>query len=356
MPFKTVLVALAALNTVNAFSGSHPVQLKTVDAHTARAMMAAKGHAVTTDAALFDEQGFWFGHFSVGGSADLSILIDTGSSDAIINPGVYKPSKQAADTHQTFRIAYATTNPDGTGELSARGEIYTDTIGQVGTNLTVPKQYLGSITSPKSPPTFPHDGLIGFAHTTQDSVGHPSFFANLCNQGALAACRFGLALKTDKTGTFHYGTVATSEFSGSLVTVPIQDQWTISGDITVNGQVQQSGVSIATDSGTTVIFGPTSQVRSIFDAAGIQYTTDSNGITGYYACDKPPQIGISFSDSNFNIASEALAFKKNGNNCTASIHGTNNFGDTWLVGQAFFQGKYIDHDYDGGAMGFAYLN
>lgn len=120
MPFKTVLVALAALNAVEAFSGSHPLQMKTVDAHTARAMMAAKGHAVTTDAALFDEQGFWFGHFSVGASPDLSILIDSGSSDAIINPGVYKPSKQAVDTRKTFRISYATTNPDGSGQLSVR--------------------------------------------------------------------------------------------------------------------------------------------------------------------------------------------------------------------------------------------
>lgn len=118
----------------------------------------------------------------------------------------------------------------------------------------------------------------------------------------------------------------------------------------------ESSVSIVTDSGTTVIFGPSSQVRDVFDAAGVKYTQDSNGITGYYACDKPPQIGLSFSGSNFNVAPEALAFKTNGNNCTASIHGTDNFGDIWLVGQAFFQGKYIDHNYDSNTMGFAYLN
>ena len=32
---------------------------------------------------------YWFGHFSVGDSPDLRLLVDTSSTDLLINPGVY---------------------------------------------------------------------------------------------------------------------------------------------------------------------------------------------------------------------------------------------------------------------------
>lgn len=242
-----------------------------------------------------------------------------------------------------------------TDQQQASGQVYRDVITQHGANLTVPQQYLGTITSPKSPPTFPNDGLIGYAGIDSSALGQTPFFQSLCDQGTLSSCRFGLALNADETGTLYYGSVATDTFSGSLTSVSASDQWIVTGDVTVNGATVQRSASIITDSGTTVIFGPTSQVKTLFQKAGIQAVQNSNGITGYYACDAPPTIGLAFGGNNFNILPEALAFTQNGNNCTASIHGTSEFGSQWLVGQAFFQGKYIDHNVDDGTMGFANL-
>lgn len=48
----------------------------------------------------------------------MEILIDTGSADAILNPGIYEPSSGSFDTGKPFRISYATTNPDGSGTLT----------------------------------------------------------------------------------------------------------------------------------------------------------------------------------------------------------------------------------------------
>jgi pepsin A len=129
----------------------------------------------------------------------------------------------------------------------------------------------------------------------------------------------------------------------------------VQGDVTVAGKTVQSRANIITDSGTTVIFGPTNQVSKIFSQAGIHAVQTANGITGYYNCSAPPEIGFSLGGTNFNILAKALAFAKNGDNCTASVHGTNAFGNSWLVGQAFFQGRYIDHNIDDGTMGFANL-
>ncbi|KAF3056820.1 aspartic peptidase domain-containing protein [Trichoderma sp. SZMC 28012] len=354
MSFKTVLSLLAAIQAVQA-DFSHPLHFKKVDAVAAKSIATAKGRLVQGTADLWADQGFWFSNFTIGGSSNLEILIDTGSADAILNPGIYKPGSSSVNTKKTFRISYATTNPDGSGTLSASGQVYRDVITQHGANLTVPQQYLGAITSPKSPPTFPHDGLIGYAGIDSSALGQTPFFQSLCDQGTLSSCRFGLALNADETGTLYYGSVATDTFSGSLTSVSASDEWIVTGDVTVNGATVQRSASIITDSGTTVIFGPTSQVKTLFQKAGIQAVTNSNGITGYYACDAPPTIGLAFGGNNFNILPEALAFSQNGNNCTASIHGTSEFGSQWLVGQAFFQGKYIDHNVDDGTMGFANL-
>lgn len=43
------------------------------------------------------------------------MLIDTGSTDVYLNPGVYDPSENSVDTGTNFTITFATTNPDGSG-------------------------------------------------------------------------------------------------------------------------------------------------------------------------------------------------------------------------------------------------
>lgn len=60
-------------------------------------------------------QGFWFTNFTVGASKDLVLLIDTGSCDVYLNPGIYEPGKNSVNEHDDFTITFATTNPDGSG-------------------------------------------------------------------------------------------------------------------------------------------------------------------------------------------------------------------------------------------------
>ncbi|KAJ4158329.1 uncharacterized protein LMH87_008861 [Akanthomyces muscarius] len=358
MSLKNVLAFLAAAQAVTADS-SHPVYFRKAGADTAKGVAAFKSLALasTGDGSLVNEQGFWFSHFTIGASKDLEILIDTGSSDAIMNPGIYQPSSTSQDQKRRFRIAYSTTNPDGSGSLAASGQVYHDVITQLGANLTVSQQALGAIDSPSAPPTFPHDGLIGYAGLDRAALREKPFFLSLCDSGALSACRFGLAFRTDGTGQLHYGTVATDEFSGELTAVPTTGLWALNGSATVNGKTVVGNIAITTDSGTTVIFGPKEAVKKLFKAAGITAKNTGSTIEGHYDCAKPPTVGFNLGGKNFNIDPKALAFKQDekGNDCTASIFGTADFGSNWLVGQAFFQGRYIDHNVDDETMGFADL-
>ena len=104
-------------------------------------------------------------------------------------------------------------------------------------------------------------------------------------------------------------------------------------------------------------------VQALFDKLGIQ-GIDNNGdgcsgqLFGYYACDRPPRVGFQFGGSNqtFYIDPEAFEMENNGNNnCTATITGSDIGTGAWIVGQSWFQGKYVDFDATGNTVGVALL-
>jgi pepsin A len=108
-----------------------------------------------------------------------------------------------------------------------------------------------------SPPTFPHDGLVGFAGLYQTALNSTSWFQQLCDHGELDACRFGIAYKTDETGEQYFGYVAEERFEGPLSVSPVipNMEWGTYMDIAYDGQVVERDALMVTDSGTTIIFG-----------------------------------------------------------------------------------------------------
>ncbi|KAG5927796.1 hypothetical protein E4U42_001765 [Claviceps africana] len=359
------LLLLAGLRVAHGDS-SQPLFLRKLDENAARAVAETKGQ--TQDAAgygkLNGDQGFLFAHFSVGGSQDLELLIDTGSWGLTLNPGKYKPG---ANPHKAggFSVGSGTFDHNVVGSwprfviLQASGVEYRDVVTYNGAvpPIAVRQQAVGSMTKPNKA-LYPHDGVIGFAGPyPNDPKTDATFISNLCKQGALMSCRFGIALRTDQTGQLYYGAIAVDILATDIVIVPTRGSWYISRltSLTVNGKTIQADIDVSVDSGTSVIYGPLEKVNDLFNAAGVQVVRSASGITGYYDCRSPPKIGFALSGTTFEIAPEALALAKDGNNCTASVKGTNAFGPWWILGQPFFQGRYIDHDVTGHKIGFANL-
>ncbi|KAL6904512.1 aspartic peptidase domain-containing protein [Trichoderma evansii] len=328
---------------------------------------------------------FWFARFSIGASRNLSILVDTGSTDLMLNPNVYQASEAAVALSQPFSMRYGTVNSDGSGEETVNGTVFQDIVSLENTNLSVPFQSFGVTASvfPGSDPPFPHDGLMGFfVPGSAFGDGVPNWFSSLCAQESIFdECRFGLALKTSKDiGVLYLGGVERSCFTGELSAVAMHERF-IFGDVVVGGKIIQPNATIMIDSGTTVSWGPIELVKEVFDAAGIQsiYRHNNDTLTttldGIYPCDTPPLFGfgfpsesdafearsaqssaISHESSIFNIFPDALAEYSDGQgNCAASIHGIDHEEDSWILGQGFFQGRYIDHNIREHILGFADL-
>ncbi|KAE8445245.1 hypothetical protein EG329_013617 [Mollisiaceae sp. DMI_Dod_QoI] len=318
--------------------------------------------------------GFWFGDFVVGASTNLSMLIDTGSGDVIVNPGKYKSSQSSKALNTTFSNSYGTTSGDGTGNGTVVGSLYFDEVSLGSLTAT---QMIGSATGPA---VIPNDGIVGFSGPLfwQFPDNSTSFMQSLCTQGKVSDCRFGLALEDENTGSLIMGELDTEMYTGNLTVAPIYiTGWATLMDLAVNGTIVAQDLTVELDSGTATIVGPIEAVSSIFEATGIQgvLQNSSSGqqLVGYFPCDSPPTVGFSFpSQSNastatgtiskngklFDIPTSVWAAVDNGdNNCTAVISGqdTAAFPGLWVVGQPFFQGRYFDFSLADGTIGIAPL-
>jgi hypothetical protein len=87
--------------------------------------------------------------------------------------------------------------------------------------LPVTQQALGSTAEPSSPPSFPHDGLMCFAGILGSASNATPWFQNLCGQGSLDECRFGLAFDPYNTCLQYFGIVEHDQFTGELSVAPI---------------------------------------------------------------------------------------------------------------------------------------
>ncbi|KAL3422802.1 Gastricsin [Phlyctema vagabunda] len=323
---------------------------------------------------------FWFAKCNVGLASNLTLLIDTGSGDVVLNPGVNISSPESINTNVTFSNGYGTTKNDGTGTSIINGTIILDTMSFGGLKTTQPIG-ITSEDETKTPP-FPGDGIVGFSGDMfkQFPGNTPSFFQSLCESGKLDECRFGLVLGAEEAGTLVLGGLDSSLYIGDITVAPAITGWVIAGDLAINGDIVATDLVIEMDSGTATIVGPLETVSQIFNATGIQgvisETADGPFLTGYFPCNAPPSVGFRIpSQSNastltasagisvvptiFNIPNDAWVAKDNGNNnCTAVLGGQNYaaFPGLWVVGQPFFQGRYIDHDLENGMMGFVAAN
>ena len=200
--------------------------------------------------------GFWFGSFDVGNARNLSLLIDTGSQDVAVDPGLYIASSSSQNLNTAGNLLYATAQENGCGFANISYNTYSDKVAFA--NLTSTDQTLGAVikkaqTDNGTITTLPHQGIVGFSGilANETQLGGKPFFQSLCDQGAIEDCRFGLALGTNGTGTQILGGIEGDLFEGTLVETPVNpNEWMFSGGIAVNGNISVTNQTIVADSGT----------------------------------------------------------------------------------------------------------
>ncbi|ETW80500.1 hypothetical protein HETIRDRAFT_440362 [Heterobasidion irregulare TC 32-1] len=250
----------------------------------------------------------YYGPVDIGTPAQrLTIDIDTGSADLWVpvnctscNGRSFDPAQSSTytNTNQPFSITY------GSGAVS--GTLATDVVSIAG--FTVQQQAFGAIDGESADfQGQPNDGLLGMAFGTIAQSRRPTFFENLIEGRQLAAPLFSVHLeRRQETGSeVCFGCVDADRIdgTGSITWIPVKSQtyWAIGMDgIAANGQVAQTNILAAIDTGTTLVYLPNELAARFYALVPGSKLAAQFGPGFYtYPCASRPTVELSFDGTRF---------------------------------------------------------
>ncbi|TGO54955.1 hypothetical protein BCON_0099g00190 [Botryotinia convoluta] len=287
----------------------------------------------------------------------VEVLIGTGFTDLVLNTGLNKANSVSVNSRRSFDVTYRAATNDTLSLAPSR------TIQSFPIPSTFPINASTSNTTSTSLPTQWHHRGWGPSLSCSNST---TYFHNFCDQNLVPKCRFRLALSTNGIGSLTLSAIDIDLVNEtSLTTVLIIWEWATFGDITINGSIFASlqDTILELDSASTGIVGSMSAAKALFNLTNIQsvliFSAVGDALVGYYHCSSSHTIRLSLpselnntssaasnKSTTFGIEISALSIGQKGNSCTSAISSFDYEAQPllWVIGQAFFQRKYLDHD------------
>jgi len=261
----------------------------------------------------------------------------------------------------------------GSGSFS--GTEYTDKVSFGG--LTVNSQSIGAASSATGFQGV--DGIIGFGPVdlTQGTVSNantvPTFMDNLYNQGSISTEVLGVSFRpesgsdTDDTnGELTLGGTDSSKYTAPLTyfstlkSGSAAPYWGLSiAKFTYGSTTLASGSSGIIDTGTTLIYIPTSAYNSFLSATGGR-TDSTSGLAAFTA--KPTSnFGITFGSTTYTLTpaqylvpqAQYSFYGLSSGKYYAWINDGGSSGVNCIIGQKFLENYYSVYDTTNGRIGFA---
>ncbi|KAI0676926.1 acid protease [Trametes maxima] len=326
-----------------------------------------KRQSVSLDGLESDSE--WAGLVAIGTPPTTFLIdFDTGSSDLWVPSSACK----GCQTKNRYNSASSSTSEEKPGKFnieyqdgsSSSGPIFTDTVAVGGIKAT--GQYLAAVTTESS--EFEEgtiDGLMGMAFPALSNLGQNPFFVTAFNQKHVSQNVFGfkLAVATAES-ELHLGGTNTALYEGALEYHKVTSQegfWQIGGaKAVVNGKTAVSGFQTVIDSGTTIMYGPSSAVKKVYAAIGGAKVFDVEN--GYYSypCASPPKLAFSWGGKSWTVSADNFNLgetEENSGRCIGALAGQDvGLGDqVWLLGDSFMKNVYTAFSFEKNSVGFAVL-
>ncbi|KAK7525808.1 aspartic peptidase domain-containing protein [Phyllosticta citriasiana] len=278
------------------------------------------------------------------GSADLWVFSSLMARDEQTGHAIYKPSSSATKKHgYSWDISYG----DGSG---AAGIVYADKV-EVG-GVTATSQAVEAATSVSSSFTSDtdNDGLLGLAFSSINTVSpkaQTTFFDTVADQ--LAQKLFTVTLKKGEAGTYDFGYLDSSKYTGDIAYVDVDSSegywgFTLDGYAVGDGPVTRSSFSAIADTGTTLVYLPDDIVEAYYKQVdGARYDERQAGYV--FSCsthlpDLTLQIGgakRTVPGSYINYASVDI------NSCYGGVQGSSSIGLS-IIGDIFLKSQFVVFD------------
>ena len=133
----------------------------------------------------------------------------------------------------------------------------------------------------------------------------PTFFQNAFSQGAVPENQFAFKLASSGSSLYLGGT-DTSLYSGSVEFHPVKDTgfWQASGaKVSVGGKAVISNIDTIIDSGTTIMYGPPSSVRTLYASIPGSKLYDSQNGMYSFPCNSVPSVAFNWGGNTWTISS-----------------------------------------------------
>lgn len=210
------------------------------------------------------------------GSSDLWVFSTLQASSQRTGHTAYNPSTGAVETGETWKISYG----DGSG---ASGTVYSDKV--VVGPVTATSQAVEAATSVSSSFTSDtdNDGLLGLAYPNINTCSPnqcSTFFETV--QSSLPNKLFTATLKHGAAGSYDFGFINTTKYTGALTYTPVTQQqyWMFQATTYTVGGTSFSGnigSSIA-DTGTTLWYLPSAVVSNYYSkVSGAKNSASAGG-------------------------------------------------------------------------------
>jgi len=320
-----------------------------------------------------DNDALFLSPVKIGGQT-LNMDFDTGSSDLwVFNTQLsaaqigghtaFDPTKSATFKNidnAAFDISYG----DGSG---ASGTVGTDVVNIGGATVNAQAVELATAVSQSFIQDTNNDGLVGLAFSKLNTVTtgntktpQKTFFDNVMND--LAAPLFTVDLESDGTGTYEFGNIDTTQFSGPLAWVPVDSTngfWQFdSPSFTINGKAQQNtGASPAiADTGTSLLLVDDAVAKAYYAQVDGAVDDPQSGGFVYPCTTTPPDFGVAIGNGYVaNIPGKEVTFAAVDATNTSCFGGVQSNGGSNLqiYGDTMFKTQFVVFNGGNQSLGFA---
>ncbi|RMZ68651.1 aspartic endopeptidase pep1 [Pyrenophora seminiperda CCB06] len=300
---------------------------------------------------------------TVGGTV-LQLDFDTGSSDLWCYSSLQSRTQLSGHSYYTanpakilsgysWRISYG----DGS---SASGKVYADTVTIGGVTATSQAVEAATAISSSFSQDVDTDGLVGLAFSSINTVSprkQTTFFDTVKSQ--LAKPLFAAALKYHAAGTYDFGFLDSSKYTGSITYTPVdssQGFWGFTASAySVGSSTTQSSIDGILDTGTTLVFLDDNIISKYYSQ--VKGAQNSQNAGGYiFPCSATlPNFSITVGGVKQTIPGSYINYAPNGDGtCFGGLQSNSNVGFN-IFGDVFLKSKYIVFDLSTGSprAGFA---